>query len=261
MAWKTSITDVSAGKVSVRGYAIEDLMSGVPYPDVAFLLLTGQLPSPAQSRVLNAILVSVCDQGALPHSTTATINSASTRAALLPAVASGLLAMGPAHAGAVERAAWLFDEGVKKMKEKERSAAEQAKVILEVAEEKKERLAGFGHLLHKSGDPRALALVEIARREGVAGDHVALMEAIHSRFRERGKTLPLNVDGAMAAVALDLGIPWELANALFAISRLPGLAAHYLEEVRTQRPMRAVDPEGAVYEGPPPRALPERYGD
>jgi citryl-CoA lyase len=85
-----------------------------------------------------------------------------------------------------------------------------------------------------------------------------MLEAILAEFRRRGKALPLNVDGAMAAVALDLGVPWETTNALFALSRLPGLAAHYFEEIRTQRPMRTVDPEGSVYDGPPTRALPER---
>jgi citrate synthase len=258
MTWKTSITDVSAGRVAVRGYPIEELMSRVPYADAAFLLFTGELPTGAQSRVFNALLVSVCDQGALPHSTAATINSAATRAPLIAALASGILSMGASHAGAVERAAWLLDEGVGKMEEHSRSAEAQAKVILDKADERKERLPGFGHLLHKEGDPRALKLLEISKVEGVAGPHVAMLEAILAEFRRRGKALPLNVDGAMAAVALDLGVPWETTNALFALSRLPGLAAHYFEEIRTQRPMRTVDPEGSVYDGPPTRALPER---
>ncbi|HLF06898.1 MAG TPA: citrate/2-methylcitrate synthase, partial [Thermoplasmata archaeon] len=96
-------------------------------------------------------------------------------------------------------------------------------------------------------------------KEGVSGDHVALLEAILGGFNSRGKSLPLNVDGAMAAVALDLGVPWETTNALFVISRLPGLAAHFLEELRTQKPMRTVEPEGAVYDGPKSRDLPDRY--
>ncbi len=64
------------------------------------------------------------------------------------------------------------------------------------------------------------------------------------------------VEGAILSWLLGATIN---TNALFVISRLPGLAAHYLEEVEMQRPMKNVEPEGAEYEGPPPRALPDRY--
>ena len=69
--------------------------------------------------------------------------------------------------------------------------------------------------------------------------------------------MPLNIDGAIAAVCGDLGFEPELGNALFMIARVPGLVAHAHEERSRQHPMRQIDPKDASYDGPPPRRLPE----
>jgi citrate synthase len=73
-----------------------------------------------------------------------------------------------------------------------------------------------------------------------------------------GDPLPVNIDGAIAAVCGDLGIPPDAANALFIISRVPGIAAHAREERDRQRPMRQIDPKDHLYDGPTGRRLPER---
>jgi citrate synthase len=71
------------------------------------------------------------------------------------------------------------------------------------------------------------------------------------------RPLPLNIDGAIAAVCGDLGFDPELGNALFIIARTPGLIAHAHEERQRQRPMREVNSKDSVYDGPPERRLPE----
>ena len=73
-----------------------------------------------------------------------------------------------------------------------------------------------------------------------------------------GPPLPVNIDGAIAAVCGDLGIPPAIANALFIISRVPGIAAHAEEERQRQQPMRQIDPKDHLYDGPSERRLPER---
>ena len=55
--------------------------------------------------------------------------------------------------------------------------------------------------------------------------------------------MPVNIDGAIAAVCGDIGIPPEIANALFIISRVPGIAAHAQEERQREHPMRQIDPK------------------
>jgi citrate synthase len=68
----------------------------------------------------------------------------------------------------------------------------------------------------------------------------------------------VNVDGAIAAVTADLGFAYDLGNAVFLISRLPGLIAHAHEERIRQKPMRQIDPKDHSYDGARERRLPER---
>ena len=67
----------------------------------------------------------------------------------------------------------------------------------------------------------------------------------------------MNVDGAIAAISADLGFAYELGNAIFLISRLPGLIAHAHEERSRQAPMRQIDPKDNDYDGSNARRLPE----
>jgi citrate synthase len=93
------------------------------------------------------------------------------------------------------------------------------------------------------------------------GDHLALVREVERVLRDRTAAgelpPPLNVDGAIAAVCGDLGLDYELGNALFIISRVPGLVAHAHEERVRQAPMRQIDPKDHVYDGPSERRLPE----
>ncbi len=81
---------------------------------------------------------------------------------------------------------------------------------------------------------------------------------LHDFPDAEGRTLPVNIDGAIAAVCGDLGIPPTIADALFIISRVPGIAAHADEERQRQQPMRQIDPKDHDYDGPSERRLPER---
>ena len=70
-----------------------------------------------------------------------------------------------------------------------------------------------------------------------------------------GKTLPINVDGAIAAILCELDFPPALANAFFIMARVPGLVAHIVEEQTRQKPMRKIHPTDSVYDGPEERKL------
>ena len=72
-----------------------------------------------------------------------------------------------------------------------------------------------------------------------------------------GKKLPLNVDGAIAAVLCDLDFDPVLANAFFMIARVPGLVAHIYEEKTRYKPMRKIHPTDVAYDGPADRRLGE----
>jgi citrate synthase len=72
------------------------------------------------------------------------------------------------------------------------------------------------------------------------------------------KPLPINVDGAIAAVLHDLGFPAALGKLFFIIGRVAGLSAQVTEEYTRERPMRVKVP--VTYDGPPPRPLPSLVG-
>ena len=86
----------------------------------------------------------------------------------------------------------------------------------------------------------------------------AIERALAAREEQFGRLLPANVDGAIAAISADLGFSYELGNAIFLISRLPGLIAHAHEERMRQDPMRQIDPKEHVYDGAAQRRVPEK---
>jgi citryl-CoA lyase len=119
---------------------------------------------------------------------------------------------------------------------------------------------GFGHRFH-TRDPRAARLFQMALELELEGEHVRLLrsleQALEARKNTIGRSLPVNVDGAIAAVSADLGFAYDLGNAVFLISRLPGLIAHAHEERTRQAPMRQIDPKDHDYDGSAERRLPQ----
>ncbi len=87
--WNTAITRVESNKVAARGYNIAELMGQVSFGSAVYLMLTGELPSPAVARLMDAILVSSIDHGATPPSALAARTVASTGATLSASVAAG----------------------------------------------------------------------------------------------------------------------------------------------------------------------------
>jgi len=75
--------------------------------------------------------------------------------------------------------------------------------------------------------------------------------------RSTGKDLPINIDGATAAILSEMGFPPTLSNALFMVARLTGILAHANEEITQMTPMRRIDPVDHGYDGPPERNLSE----
>jgi citrate synthase len=80
-------------------------------------------------------------------------------------------------------------------------------------------------------------------------------QALREVLKSKGKDLPMNVDGGIAAVLCELGFPPELGNGFFAISRTVGLTAQVYEEITRERPMRQIDQKAYEYDGPPERSL------
>lgn len=251
--WNTKITKVEPDHIVTRGYRQEELIGRVPFGTVFFLLITGKMPDNREARMIDAIITSSIDHGVTPPSTHAARIVASAGVPLPTAVGAGILAVGNIHGGAIEDGARILQRWVKKMHENKWTHEQTAHTLLKDLKENGKRMPGFGHRIHKN-DPRTGRLFDLADELKIAGDHIALSLALRSAFAEK-KALPINVDGAIAAIISDLGFDWRLGKAFFLIGRCAGLIAHVYEEMTTQKPMRTMCKQDVDYNGPWERSL------
>ena len=248
--WNTKITKVEPNHLVTRGYRQEDLIGNIPYPHVVYLLLKGELPSKEHGIMIDAILTACIDHGVTPPSAIAARTVASGGVPLPTAVAAGVLSIGDVHGGAIEKGALFLQEGVKRMKEEHTSPEKMAHVLVKEKKEKHERILGFGHRVH-TADPRTKRLFELADTLKISKDHIALSKALEKELAQStGKTLPINVDGAIAAIISDMGFDWRLGKAFFLLGRVAGLTAHVYEEQTQEKPMRKMFAIDCEYTGP-----------
>ena len=257
--WQTALTSIAPNSILIRGYAVDEMMGRLSFADAVYLLLMGELPSPAIGRMLNAVLVSTLDHGVTPPSTLAARNVATSGAPLKDCVAAGILAFGPHHGGDIESCMRFLDTGLSLVRGGA-TIQRAAETLIDGCIKEGQTPPGFGHRFH-TRDPRAARLFQMALELELEGEHIRMIRAmervLEARKEDVGPQLPVNVDGAIAAISADLGFAYELGNAIFLISRLPGLIAHAHEERTRQAPMRQIDPKDHVYDGSGTRRLPE----
>lgn len=250
--WRTAIGKVSPNEIRVRGYDLIELIGTRSFGDVTYLLLAGELPQGNEGRMVEAMLVSAAEHSVVAPSVVAARYIASTGVPLQSAVSVGVAGMGDFHGGAVEAGATMLREAA----ELGDDPSEAADGIVRRFRERGERLPGYGHVVHDP-DPRGRRLFAIAEDLGLRGRWCAIAEAIEGATeRHLGRRLAMNVDGAMAALLLELGLDPRLGKAFYVIGRTPGLVAHVVEEQTRERPYRDPGWENVDYDGPPPRDLP-----
>jgi len=253
--WKTAITKIEPNKIFLRGYPLHELMGRITFSQAIYLALKGELPSEKVGKLIDAILVSSIDHGATPPSVLAARTVASTGADLNSAISAGILAISKYHGGAIEEAMRIFEEAVKRKEESGLSEEEVVTKMIKEKKEKGERISGFGHRIHTQ-DPRTKKLFSLAEELGFSGKYVSMAKAFEKGLEKiLGKSLPINVDGAIAALLCELGIPKELGNSFFIMARVPGLIAHVYEEKTRMKPMRKIHPTDHEYDGPEERKL------
>ena len=253
--WKSAVTKVEPNKLSVRGYRLDELMGKVSYSQMVYLLFKGQMPSENIGKMIETILVSSVDHGTTPPSVLSALTVASTGAPLNAAVAAGILSISKFHGGAIEDCMLILKQGMEIVKSENKSMEEAAKQVIGEFRAAKKRLSGFGHRVH-TNDPRTVKLFDMADELGVAGEYVQLAKTFVAVLKETtGKHLPLNVDGAIAALLCEMDFDPVLANAFFMIARVPGLVAHIYEEKTRMKPMRKIHPTDVEYDGPEGREL------
>jgi citrate synthase len=256
MKWATKITKVEPNHLVTKGYRQEDLIGNKSFSEIVYLILKGELPSKKHGFMMDCILSACIDHGVTPPSSIASRVVASGGVPLPTAVAAGILSIGDAHGGAIEKGAKFLQEGILRMKAEKISVDRIAKILVKESRENKKRILGFGHRIHSS-DPRTLRLFSIADNMNISGNHIALSKSIEVELENSlGKRLPINVDGAIAAITSDMGFDWKLGKAFFLIGRTVGLTAHVYEEQTEFKPMRKLFDIDCTYDGLEERDLP-----
>jgi citrate synthase len=251
--WRTAIATSDETHIWIRGYDVTALMTGAGFTDTIFLLHQGRLPNPGERKLLDAILVAVADHGAgAPSCAAARLAASGNRQSLSAAIAAGILAIGDEHGGAGSACMETIAAGVQRAEQEGVSLEMAAKRTAEESRAAGKRLPGLGHRTHTT-DPRTAILFGMARENGVAGNGVAFMEGLERAVREVVKPLPINIDGALAAVLYDLGFPPAFGKLVFIIGRVAGLTAEVAEEYAREKAMRIRIP--VTYDGVPPREL------
>src|SRR3989442_8911266 len=148
--WRTAISQVKPNEILVRGYPIEQLARHCLFGDAVFLLLTGEPPRRNEGRLVEAMLVAVCEHSLASPSVDAVRFVASSGVPLQTAVAAGVSAIGDVHGGAIEPCAKMLQEAVAK-------GLAASQVLVQLKHEG-QRLAGFGHPVHQQ-DPRTTVLL------------------------------------------------------------------------------------------------------
>jgi citrate synthase len=264
--WRTSIIEMEPGIIRYRGYAIEDLIGKVSFSGMIWLMLRGDLPSEGQAKLLDTALMAAVDHGPQAPSIAIARMAMSCGVGLNNAMASAVNVLGDVHGGAGEQAVELYGRIVAQCESGVPIEDAAAAAIDWWQAERSRFLPGFGHRFHPV-DPRAkpllVAIDEAAAAGVVEGRFVAAARAVETALeRRKGKRVPMNIDGATAAIYGELGFPAPLARGLFCLSRSVGILAHAFEQSQRGERNKGPIPRSFLwaYEGPASRPFPADPG-
>lgn len=226
MALRSDIAWSTADRIGVFGYdLVGELIGKVSLGDMGFLEIVGRLPNKRESRMFEAMLVTLVEHGIVPSSLATRLTHTGAPEALQASVAAGLLGLGSVFVGSIE--------GVAKMLSAALVDAEPSVSIADRIVSDQRVVPGLGHPIHKPFDPRARKLFAIARATGFHGPYVELMRLVSRRAAKRaGRPLPINATGAIGAICCEMKLPPEACRGIGVMARAVGLVGHALEEMR-----------------------------
>lgn len=229
---RTPLSTHDETSVFVRDKSVsDDMMGQMNFGSAIYYLMTGREPTPAEGRVVDAMLASLMVHGTTPHAVATRMTLLGAPESVQGAVASGLLGVGSRYAGAMEQCSRELhtvagqddmDEAVRNLVAEYRSTSTP--------------FSGIGHPFFDPVDPRAERLFELTADTDIPGTHVQALRQIQAEFEaETGYDLPINVTGAIASITADMGLPPEGARGIAVVSRAAGLVGEVLDEL--ERPV------------------------
>lgn len=264
--WSTSIIEMKPGMIRYRGYAVEELIGRVSFAEMVYLMTRGELPDPAQAKLLEAALVAAVDHGPQAPSIAAARMAITCGVGINNAMASAINVLGDVHGGAGEQCVTLYNAIAARLEGNASSHAALAQAVTTEINSLRDAgtryIPGFGHRFHPR-DPRAprlLALVDAAAAAGaVSGRFSAIGRAVEAELAaQKQRPVPMNIDGATGVIFAELGFPPPLCRGLFVLSRSVGALAHAFEEMQSGARNKGPIPRHLIwtYSGTPARTLP-----
>ncbi|KPF71983.1 citrate synthase [Blastomonas sp. AAP25] len=250
----TAICTSDASSITVRGRDLcDDIIGKMDFTSYFWLLVTGSEPTEVQKLFANAVLAAIAEHGLVPSVVAARMTYAAAPEAFHGAVASGLLGCGSVVLGSAEVAGRFYADLVAKVRSGEGTPAEIASEGVRTLRATRQAIPGFGHPQHSAGDPRALLLLKMAEEHGIVGEHIGMLYALRDCLPESlGRPLPINVNGAIPAVMLDVGFPVGALKGISLLARTASLIGHLHEEI--DRPIGFIMSGAAAaaidYDGP-----------
>jgi len=226
---RSAICRSSADNIAVHGLDLtNEILGKVSLGQMAFLEIYGRLPTVQECRVFESLIVALVEHGLTPSVLAARLTYLGAPESFQGAIAAGLSGLGNTFVGSVEGAARMLQESAANAE-----PTQAARTIVDGFRARKAIVPGIGHPIHKDVDPRSDRIFAIAREEGFSGAHVRLMRQVAVQASETfGRHLPVNVSGAIGAVASELGLDWRICRGIGVVARSIGLVAHLFEEIR-----------------------------
>lgn len=249
--WTTAVSDVADAQVHIRGYNLSDLIGRLPFSAATYLLIRGEIPTPGQARMIDAMLCSILDYSLYKPGTAAARYAVSGNPQMTAGMAVAVLSVGEYTLAPEDTGRFIADSYAKYWNSSpvRQGIDEAAKDFVTDFAARGGRIPGLGHPEFKYEDPRAQALKRIAQAEGVWGDMCEWYEAVHRAFIEfkNKPEIPINEVGIMAAILSQMGFSPAEMTGIALISSMPGVVAHVSEEIQTQKRMRIIPDETASY--------------
>lgn len=194
-------------------------------------MINGEEPGPKAERVMDLLLVTHAEHGM--NASTFTARAIGSTLADMHSSMTGAIGSlkGPLHGGA-NTAVMNMLKGLDKDTD--------IRAFIKGKLERKEKIMGFGHRVYKTFDPRAKLLRVMAKDLAREVDMEYLYEwseTILAVMKEE-KNIDPNVDFFSATVYYSMGIAPDLYTCIFAMARISGWSAHYIEQMENNRLVR-----------------------
>lgn len=226
---RSNVSKVEGENIFFNGHNVSELMLNATFSQAMYLSATGRMPDVKVSKMIDCILNSLVAETATMPSTACSRLAAETGAKLNTAIAGGVCAMDYHHGLHIEESMAILKHSIKDMQDINLGIEEQAEITVQHYHNKSFYLHGYGNKFN-SVDSRVTTLLNKAEELGYNGNYVKLAQAIAPAYKSVFKLdMPLNLEGLVAALLLEIGIEPEAGPSFFILARIPCLVSNIIE--------------------------------